>query len=124
MSQYEIILGIPEVKNFITDLETRFHNAQLSKSERQLFKKLVRCMNKLAINPRDKSLETHEIEALSRKYASLRIKVWESYVENCTPGAYRLFWYYHPTKENCIVVAGIEPHPEKGEYAHLKLSMG
>lgn len=122
-SVYEIVYGVPEVDNLMADLDTRFKNNQLSKPEKQLFKKIVRCLSKLATNPKDTSLETHEIEVLSKKYAGLGIKIWESYIENRTPRAYRLFWYYHPDKENLIVIAGIEPHPEKGEYARLKLSV-
>lgn len=121
MSWYKIMYGVPEVNDFIADLETRFGNNQLRKPERQLLKKLVRGLTKLATNPRDRTLESHEIVELSRKYAPLRI--WESYLENKKPGAYRLFWYYHPTIDHLIVIVGIQPHPDTGDYTHLKLSM-
>lgn len=121
MSEYQIVYGVPEVNHLMVDLETRFKQNQLNKPERQFLKKLVRCLTKSAINSRDRTLESHEIVELSQKYAPLRI--WESYVENQKPGAYRLFWYYHPTIDHLIVIVGIQPHPETGEYGHLKLSM-
>ena len=38
------------------------------------------------------------------------IKVWESYLENNTPAAGRIFWSYGPQKGD-ITIVGIEPHP-------------
>ena len=36
--------------------------------------------------------------------------VFEAYAENNTPGAYRIFWYYGPGK-NQITILAITPHP-------------
>jgi hypothetical protein len=37
-------------------------------------------------------------------------KIFESYAQNKTPGAHRIFWYYGPGKRELTVVA-ITPHP-------------
>ena len=39
------------------------------------------------------------------------MKVWQSYLENNTPGAGRIFWVYGPGREE-ITVIGVEPHSE------------
>ncbi len=36
--------------------------------------------------------------------------VWESYVENRTPGAWRIWWIYGPDADTLTVVT-IGPHP-------------
>jgi len=36
--------------------------------------------------------------------------VFESYVQNKTPGAYRIFWHYGPGKRN-LTILKICPHP-------------
>ena len=54
------------------------------------------------------SLQTHEIEPLSRRYG---MKVWQSYLENKTSGAMRMYWVYGPDQKD-ITIIGLEPHPE------------
>jgi hypothetical protein len=41
------------------------------------------------------------------------VKVWDSYVENRTPGAWRIFWQYGPDEAGLrvITVLYIGPHP-------------
>ncbi len=39
--------------------------------------------------------------------------VYESYAQNRTPGAYRIFWYYKKADTPTIVIAAIEPHSSK-----------
>lgn len=36
--------------------------------------------------------------------------VFESYAQNKTPGAYRIFWTYGPSKAEITILA-ITPHP-------------
>lgn len=51
----------------------------------------------------------------SHKYSSITglngEDVWESYVENRTPGAWRIWWYYGP-EEDCLTILTIGPHPD------------
>lgn len=56
---------------------------------------------------RHPSLQTHEYSDLEGAKGE---KVFESYAQNRTPGAYRIFWHYGPQKGQITVVA-IIPHP-------------
>jgi hypothetical protein len=69
----------------------------------------------LETNLRAKSLQTHEFTSLTRRY---KIKIFEAYVQQDTPGAYRIFWHYGPDEisENgkrisIITIIAIVPHP-------------
>ena len=61
----------------------------------------------LQSNPRHQGLHTHEYDALQGENGE---KVWEAYVENKTPAAYRVFWHYGPEKGQ-ITIVSITPHP-------------
>lgn len=103
------------------DLSTRKLNGDLDKDERKFFKMLVKALSYLQENPRHNSLASHEIDDLTRKYG---LKVFQSYLENNTPAAGRLFWAYGPDHGEITVLA-IEPHPEdqkRGAYQRIKLS--
>lgn len=58
-------------------------------------------------NLRHPSLNTHEFTSLKGPHGE---KVFEAYAQHNTPGAYRIFWYYGPRK-NQISVAAITTHP-------------
>jgi ABC-type phosphate transport system substrate-binding protein len=93
----------------------------LDGNAQKLFKKLTKALNLLRNNPKHNSLATHEIQPLSRRYG---MKVWQSYLDNRTPAAGRLFWVYGPGK-NEITIIGLEPHPEdkkKAGYEKVRLS--
>lgn len=115
-------MGIPEVKGLWDDLANKFENGLLKGDEKKSFKKLVKALTYLSNNPKYGSLATHEIKPLSNKFG---MKVWQSYLENNTPAAGRIFWVYGPGKED-ITVIGIEPHPEdkkRGGYEVVRLSI-
>jgi plasmid stabilization system protein ParE len=58
-------------------------------------------------NLRHPSLNTHEFTSLK---GPKREKVLEAYVQQSTPSAYRIFWYYGPERKQITIVA-ITPHP-------------
>lgn len=69
----------------------------------------------------EKILIIYEIEPLSRRYG---MKVWQSYLENKTSGAMRMYWVYGPDQKD-ITIIGLEPHPEdkkNGAYDRISLS--
>lgn len=105
---FKILMGIPEMNEFWERISKMADEEQLKGNERLLFKKLVKALSFLAANPKHNSLNTHEIKPLSDRYG---IKVWQSYLENNTPSAGRLYWVYGPGKHE-ITIIGIEPHPE------------
>lgn len=90
-------------------------------TQAKLYKKWGKAMALLAENPRHPGLNSHEIDPLTRRYGC---KVFQSYLENKTPAAGRMFWVYGPgTRE--ITVIGLEPHPEdrkKAGYVKVRLS--
>jgi hypothetical protein len=115
---YKIIYGYPDISEVMEDLETRHESGTLDENEKKFFKKLVNCFNKLSLNPFHNSLNSHDIPVLTKKAGE---KIFTSYVENNTPGAARIFWFYGPNNGE-ITIAAIEPHPESGEYGRVKLS--
>ena len=82
--------------------------SKASKQE-ELFRQVVKCVELLQSNPRHPGLETHEYDSIENPYDP-RTKVFEAYVQNRTPGAYRIFWCYGP-KKNEITIIAITPHP-------------
>jgi hypothetical protein len=118
---FKIRMGQPEMEALWLDLSMRKLRGGLDKDEEKLFKKLVKALGFLSSNPKHNSLASHEITELSRKYG---IRIFQSYLENHTPGAGRIFWAYGP-EQGDITVLAIEPHPEdkkRGAYERIKLS--
>jgi hypothetical protein len=74
-----------------------------------LFKQVHKCIALLADNPRHPGLKTHEFHSIAHPYDKKQ-KVFEAYVQNRTPGAYRVFWCYGPQAREITVIA-ITPHP-------------
>ena len=118
---FNIRMGQPEMEALWNDLSMRAKSLTLDKDEERFFKKFVKALGFLSVNPRHNSLATHEISDLSRKHG---MKIFQSYLENNTPGAGRLFWAYGPDKRDITILA-VEPHPEdkkQGAYERIKLS--
>lgn len=104
------------------DLSEKAKSGTLGKDDEKLYKKMGKAMAFLANDPKHPGLHSHEIDALSRRYG---IKVWQSYLENKTSGAGRLYWIYGPEKKD-ITIIGLEPHPEDKKnrgYDTVKLSV-
>ena len=74
-----------------------------------LFKQVNKAIWLLSQDPRHPSLATHEFHSLEHPYDRSR-KVFEAYIQQHTPGAYRLFWCYGPSKGNITLIA-ITSHP-------------
>lgn len=118
---FKIRLGVPEMEALWTDLSAKSKSGILVGSEAKLHKKWGKAMSLLSGNPRHPGLNSHEIDPLTRRYG---LKVFQSYLENHSPGAGRMYWAYGPGKSE-ITVIGLEPHPEdkkKAGYEKLRLS--
>jgi hypothetical protein len=118
---YNIRMGVPGIEAGWNDLVDRAGRDQLDKQEQKFYRKLVKALGYLRQNPRHNSLASHEIDPLSRKCG---FRVFQSYLENKTPAAGRMFWAYGPDKGDITILA-IEPHPEdrkRGAYARIKLA--
>jgi hypothetical protein len=70
-------------------------------------KKVHRALSKLEADPRHPGLKSHLYETLK---GPLMEPIWESYVENNTPAAWRIWWYYGPETGE-ITIVEIGPHP-------------
>jgi hypothetical protein len=87
----------------------RQNNSTKAAKSEGLFKQVEKCVKLLLDNPRHPSLNTHEYDSIEHPYVKAQ-KVFEAYVQNRTPGAYRLFWCYGPDRQEMTLIA-ITPHP-------------
>lgn len=75
--------------------------------KKNILKAVRKTLGLMEANLRHPSLRTH---AYSELEGANDEKVFESYAQNQTPGAYRIFWHYGPQKKQITIVA-IVPHP-------------
>jgi len=118
---FNIRMGLPEMEAVWKDLSIRKRQGTLTRDEEKFFKKFFKALGFLQENPRHNSLASHEIDDLTRKYG---VKIFQSYLENNTPAAGRLFWAYGPDHGDITVLA-VEPHPEdqkRGAYQRIRMS--
>jgi hypothetical protein len=80
-----------------------------------LYKQVLKTLGLLETNLRHQSLNTHEYVSLK---GPSREKVFEAYVQNNTPGAYRVFFHYGPDRISkearvpILTIMFILPHPK------------
>lgn len=74
-----------------------------------LFKQVHKSLKFLRENPRHPGLHTHPYLSLHNPFDKKQ-KVFESYAQNKTPAAYRIFWCYGPGEDEITIIA-ITPHP-------------
>ena len=86
---FNIRMGVPGMEAGWNDLVARARCGKLDREETKSYRKLTKALTYLRENPRHNSLASHEIEALSRKCG---FRVFQSYLENRTPAAGRVFW--------------------------------
>lgn len=70
-------------------------------------KKVRRCLGRLERNPRHPSLNSHKYRSMVGPHGG---GVWESYVENRTPGAWRVWWQFAPERGE-ITIVDLDAHP-------------
>ncbi|WP_257994356.1 hypothetical protein [Gardnerella vaginalis] len=90
---FNIRMGIPEMSNIWERLKKEFLEGSISKKDLSLYKKWGKSMKLLSENPRHPGLHTHDIEELTNRYG---VRVWQSYLENKTSSAMRMYWVYGP----------------------------
>jgi hypothetical protein len=97
----------PSAQDSLHELEADPHRAGLLKQVRKT-------LALLEVNLRHPSLNTHKFRSLVGPGGE---EVFEAYVQNQTPGAYRVFFYYGPDREEdgdriaVLTVVAITPHP-------------
>jgi hypothetical protein len=70
-------------------------------------KKVRKALGQLQADPRYPALRSHKYSSL---HGARGEEVWDSYVENNTPSAWRIFWHYGPG-EDTITILVVGPHP-------------
>lgn len=76
-------------------------------AEKARYKATKKTIKFLASNLRHPSLQTHPFMSLIGPNGE---KVFEAYAQQKTPSAYRVFWYYGPSK-GVITIFAITSHP-------------
>lgn len=72
-------------------------------------KKVLRTLKQLQVyGPRHPGLQSHRYQSVPGPRGE---PLWESYVENRTPGAWRIWWVYGPEPGQLTIVT-IGPHPD------------
>jgi hypothetical protein len=79
----------------------------LAQTDPGKLRKVYKTLGLLQTNPKHPSIQTHEYSSLEGPNGE---KVFEAYVENRTPAAFRVFWYYGPGRKK-ITVFAVTPHP-------------
>src|SRR5438045_3944690 len=97
---FSIHLGIPEMETLWNELISEEAADSLDAEGTRLFKRLRNVFNFLAADPRHPSLQSHDIDALSKRYGQ---KVWQSNLETKTPAAGRMYWVYGPNRHEITV---------------------
>ena len=92
---------------FTEKAEAQLDALENSKDKKIPLKAVRKILGLMETNLRHPSLQTHEYSELSRISG---IKVFESYAQNGTAGAYRVFWHYGP-KPRQITIVAVVPHP-------------
>ena len=87
--------------------EARESLTELDHLDKTKHAKVLKTLSLLSTNPHHPSLQSHEYQSLSSSNGK---KVFASYVENHTPSAWRVFWYYGPG-QGFVTVHSITPHP-------------
>ena len=97
----------PAAQESLRQLEDNPHSLSLLKQVRKT-------LALLEANLRHPSLNTHKFRSLQGPQGE---EVFEAYVQNQTPGAYRVFFYYGPDRIDAgrripvLTIVAITPHP-------------
>lgn len=71
-------------------------------------RKVINTLARIEQNPRHPGLNTHQYMGRKGPHGET---VWQAYVENRTPGAWRIWFSYGPGRE-VISIITIGPHPD------------
>lgn len=72
------------------------------KSKKGILKQVNKALGYMETNLKHNSLHTHKFDEMESPFGG---DVFETYAQNKTPGAYRIFWSYGPNKTEITVLA-------------------
>lgn len=81
----------------------------LRRSSPRRFKKLTKTLRFLKDDPKHPGLNSHKWDKLKGK-APDRGDMWVAYLENHTPSAWRIFYFFDSRDPGVLYVTSIEPH--------------
>ena len=84
-----------------------YSNLKSDASQERRYKDVKKTLTYLQTDLRHPSLETHEFRSIDGPNGE---KVFEAYAQQKTPAAYRIFWFYGPSRGK-ITVLTITAHP-------------
>jgi hypothetical protein len=82
--------------------QSDFDQLKSDPSLQKRYKAVKKTIQLLASDPRHNSLQTHEFSSLKGPHGE---KIFEAYAEQNTPAAYRVFWYYGPSRDQITIIA-------------------
>jgi hypothetical protein len=80
---------------------------EMQRTSHPKLKKVNRTLARIENDPRHPGLQSHKWRTLAAPDGS---DLWESYVENNTPSAWRIWWFYGP-EAGVITITMIAAHP-------------
>ncbi|MEI6329782.1 MAG: hypothetical protein WCP16_11150 [Pseudanabaena sp. ELA645] len=81
--------------------------ANLEQTNQPKYRKTLKILSLMETNLRHPSLNTHKYNAIEGENGE---EIFESYIENKTPAAFRIFWHYG-IGQGIITIVAITPHP-------------
>ena len=81
--------------------------ANLERTNQPKYRKTLKILSLMETNLRHPSLNTHKYNAIEGENGE---EIFESYIENKTPAAFRIFWHYG-IGQGIITIVAITPHP-------------
>lgn len=81
--------------------------SRLQETDSKKYQTVLKTLGLMETNLRYPGLNTHKYESLSGPNGE---EIFEAYVDNKTPGAFRVFWFYG-SEQGVISILAITPHP-------------
>ena len=91
-----------------TEAANCLHDLEKDSAMKVQCKAVKKALGYMETNLRHPGLHTHEHTELTKTHG---MKIFESYAQNKTPGAFRIFWRYGE-KRGEIIVVSIVKHPD------------
>lgn len=85
---------------YTEDADEQLRDLEISKDKASAYKAIRKALGLMETNLRHQSLNTHPYSSLIGVNGE---KVFESYAQNNTPGAYRVFWRYGPKRVKSLL---------------------
>ena len=92
---------------YTEEADTQLEKLENNPSLKKRLKAVRKTLGLMETNLKHPSLNTHKYTSISGPNGE---EVFESYAENNTPAAFRIFWIYGP-KRKMITVTAITKHP-------------